>query len=205
MQEQTIAPPNILIQFLEGVRVVSTDPFDGHSNWRTSPSEDVYIRDGEMTINSSTPWNSRSDYTKSSFREGNGVYFQYMYSPGTLILTYYDVGEWATDNYRSFGIYGFGNPYANLWQGPNPIGGFGYLVGNLDTRPDTWYSILMAIGDDAEFLAVIWDPKEPSKYLVYNEIINEKWVGKTWKFRFGANQGTINIDNFGQFTFESIK
>ena len=199
----TTAPPEMLTEFLEGVQIAQTDTFEGNTNWDTYPSGEVYIRDGKLTINGTSPWNSSSTY-KSSLGEGDGVYFDFTYSQGPEYEMYYDVGKWQTDTYRRFGVYGYGNPRSNLWQGLNAIGG-GYLVGNLGTRPDTWYSILMAIGDDAEFLAVIWDPKEPSKYLVYNEIINEKWVGKTWKFRFGANQGTINIDNFGQFTFESIK
>jgi hypothetical protein len=200
----TIAPPEILTHFLEGVKVVSTDPFDGYSNWDTYPSGEVYIRNGELTINGTSFWQSSST-NKSSFREGDGVYFEYKYSQGPEFEMSFDVGQWQTDNYRRFGVNGFDNPSANLWQGPNAIGGWAYLVGNLDTRPDTWYSILMAIGEDAEFLAVIWDPEDPSKNLVYNETINEKWIGKTWKFHFGANKGTINIDNFGKFSFEAIK
>jgi hypothetical protein len=200
----TIAPPEILAEFLEEVKVLSTDPFDGHSNWDTYPSTDkVYIRDGKLTINGTTFWQSSSTH-KSSFRQGEGIYFEYKYSQNPEFEMYFDVGKWQTDTYRRFGVYGFGNPRANLWQGPNLIG-WGYLVGNLDTRPDTWYSILMAVGDDAEFLAIIWDPDDPAKRLVYNESINEKWIDKTWTFRFGANAGTIDVDNFGRFSFGAVK
>ena len=59
-------------------------------------------------------------------------------------------------------------PKANLWLGQNGLG-FNNLHGNFQLKPDTWYSLLMAVDEGGEFLSVIWDPQDTTHFFSYHE------------------------------------
>lgn len=78
------------------------------------------------------------------------------------------------------------------------------LSGNFKLVPDTTYTLLMALLPEGGFMAVVWDPADPTKAIYYHEKVGANWTGIIWDFRIGADQGTMVFDNFREFTFESI-
>jgi hypothetical protein len=69
---------------------------------------------------------------------------------------------------------------------------------------DTWYSLLMAIGKDGDFFALVYDPSNPEKIIKDRRTIAE-WKGLTWTFKLGADKGTILFDDLMEIKFDSIK
>jgi hypothetical protein len=153
-----------------------------------------------LQIEGHNDWNGL--IRKGSTLDGTGVILSFKYSRDPEFEMFFDHGEWDTDPYRRFGVYILSYPRTNLWQGKN--GWWRNLQGNFQPQPDTWYSMLMAIGENGEFLAVIWDPLDPGRTITYHEEIGGDWSGLTWTFKIGANVGTAQFDDFIRFSFTDI-
>lgn len=194
----TVAPPEILLKYLDNVSITSTDDFSSSTGWDLWAGK---ISDGVLEI-VGKDWNGLGK--KGVFPEGTGIVINFKYEKGSEFEVYYDYGSWQTDAYRRFGIYYWAaSPKANLWLGKRGLG-FNNLHGNLKSRSETWYTLLMVTDIDGEFLAVIWDPENPERTAVYNER-NDKWAGYNWNLRIGANKGTIIFDDFMEVKFSGIK
>lgn len=195
----TVVPPSVLLEYLNGVVVSHIDSFESTTGW------DLYagsISNGSLEI-IGNDWNGLMK--RGSFSEGEGIIVDFKYDKNSEFEVFFDYGEFGTDPYRRLGIYVSSSyPKANLWLGKNGLG-FNNLYGNFKTKPDTWYSLLMALDENGEFLAIVWDPIDTSRVISYHEGAREKWAGLTWDFRIGANAGTIVFDDFMEITFDEIK
>lgn len=195
----TIAPPLVILDHLDGVVVTQIDNFESSSGWDLWAGK---ISNGVLEI-IGKDWNGLAK--KGLFSEGEGIIVNFKYEKKSDFELMFDHGEWWTDPYRRFGIYiSSGYPKANLWLGKNGLG-FNNLIGNFQLKTDTWYTLLMAVDSDGEFLALIWDPADTSHTFSYHEKAGEKWAGYNWDFRIGADAGTIVFDDFMTITFDGMK
>lgn len=194
----TVAPPAILTEYLENVRITKVDTFDNGNDWELWTGK---VSDGVLEI-VGNDWNAVS--RKRVFLEGDGILVNFKYTKGAEFELLFEKGEWWTDPYRRFGVY-LVTDYAqsNLWEGQKALG-FNYLRGNFYLVPDTWYSLLMALGKDGEFFAIVWDPTNPEKFISDRRKI-EEWSGITWRFNMGANKGTILFDDFMEIEFDNLR
>ena len=203
----TVEPPSPVLDALTGVELKSIDRFDNRLEslkiWGLWNNSTILSDDEMLELVGETFWNSSFAW-KPRFHEGEGIILSFKYSHMSVFELMFDHGKWQQPDYRRFGVYIHAYPAANLWQGPNGIG-FNPLVGNLTVRPETWYNLMMAINKDGEFIAMIWQPDDPTRVVRYREKVGEKWAGLDWRFGSGANNGTILIDDFIIFSFESIK
>jgi hypothetical protein len=202
-QTPTIEPPSLTSQFLSGAKVLSYDPFDNMDNWDWDSQTGSNVN-GVFEMQGTSVWASSFSF-KQQLAEGNGIILKFKLQKASAQSEFvFDTGDWQTDSFRQFGIYNGRQPQADLFQGKNDIGG-NYLIGNLYLKPATWYNILMAIGKNGEFLAVIWDPTNESHRDIYHETIGEKWAGQNWSFMPKENKGeTITVDDFYQISFAGI-
>jgi hypothetical protein len=116
-----------------------------------------------------------------------------------------DNGEFKTDPYKRFGILIYYNyPKVDMWNGQNWLGG-AILSGNFVPKPDTAYSLLLAILPEGDFLGVIWNPSNPSQTFLYREKIGKAWSDLAWTFSLGANNGKILFDTYRAIKFDSAK
>ncbi len=195
----TVEPPSILNEYLNDVTITYVDPFDENLGWGFDIGE---IKDGVLEVVGDN-WRGLVLNVRD-FHEHEGILIKFTYSPDSVFDVIMDHGAWSTDEYRSFGIQ-FGNyPVASLWQSSNPLGNLN-LHGNFRPQASVWYQMLIALGENGEFLAIMWDPADPTKVIQYHETIGEKWAGLNWTFRIGANSGTILFDDFSEVNFSGIK
>lgn len=160
------------------------------------------VKDGQLELIGNN-WNGLDN--KGILKEGNGIIVDFTFSKNAVFEMYFDKGAWQDDGYRRYGVYVYNNyPKVNVWSGRNGLGG-AYLSGNFSTKPDITYSLMMAILPDGEFLSVIWDPADPSKNILYHEKIGETWSDIRWRFKLGADKGTILFDNYREISFDSMK
>jgi hypothetical protein len=197
----TIQAPDKTLEYLNGVKVVHIDNFDKDSSkWGVGLASGG-IRNGVLEV-IGKDWNGVRRYT--SFRDNQGIIIDFTYTHGSVFEMYVDNGSWDTDSYKRFGIYVEGNSArVNVWAGKNGLGG-ARLSGNFSPKPDTTYSLLMAILPNGEFLGVIWDLSDSTKTIYYREKIGKNWSDLTWEFAVGADKGTIIFDNYREITFDSV-
>ncbi len=197
----TIPAPEKSFTYLNNVKVVHVDTFDEQawSEWEFGPAT---IKNGSLELNGKN-WNGLT--RKRDFEENQGIIVDFNYSRGSVFELMVDNGDWWTDPYKRFGIYVWSNTASvNVWSGKNGLGG-ARLSGNFSPKPDTAYSLLMAILPDGEFLGAIWEPANPTKTIFYREKIGKKWTGLTWHFKMGADKGIVLFDNYREIEFDGVK
>jgi len=202
----TLEPPTIAVEFLDGVEILYIDGFANMRNWNTWNSGTGNIVGGMFELQGQEGWSSGL-VLSSKLEAGNGIILRFKaVNVADLKAEFvFSTGKWQTDSFRQFGVYNGKYPKADLFQGKNGLG-FNNLHGNLSLKADTWYNLLMAIGEGGEFLAIVWNPDDPSQRVLYNEKIGEKWEGKTWEFIAKATRGvTVYIDDFSRIVFNEIK
>ena len=201
----TIVPPEILSKYLTGIQFISVSDFESAPMDIDYNSDLVSISNGEMLMKG-------VDYQggmnlRSTFNEGEGVIFDMRIIPETPAKpfefeTYLDHGTWWTDTYRRFGMYLNSSPEADLWMGK--VGTGKYLSGNLTIKPDVNYRVALAVGQNADFLGLIWNPQKPDANRYFHQPMGEKWGNNEWLFVINGAKGSMAIDNVMTFKFDGF-
>jgi tetratricopeptide (TPR) repeat protein len=91
----------------------------------------------------------------------------------------------------------------SIWDRHTPLR-FAQMGGTLTPEPGAWYYALLAISDDAEFLAQVWPQEAAAPYLTYRQQMGLPWAGGGWVLGAGANRGQAVLDAVTELTFQSI-
>ncbi|MFN8382517.1 MAG: hypothetical protein U0V02_11275 [Anaerolineales bacterium] len=179
----TIEPPVIMTEFLTDVKILSHNSFDNYNSI------------GILELKETSTWGEGLTY-------GDGIILMFKLQNANEVSGFsFDTGVWRTDSDRGFGIINTTHPRVELTQGKDVIDR-SHLRGNLSLKTDTWYNILMAIGKNERFLAVVWDPTDETHRAIYNITLGEKWSDKRWSFDIVIwGDETISIDDFYRISF----
>jgi tetratricopeptide (TPR) repeat protein len=182
------------------------DDFDqlSSSNWRWSGDDVVTVSDGTLQVVGTPDWFTWVSRPQD-LDEGSAalVLFKISGTEPDFVLYFGNGEEWATEEYRRWGIaddYGF---RANIYQGASRVG-LGYPVGDLVQRPDTWYYLLIANGRGGLLVTQIWEHDSYSTKGEYRWI-NQDWEGVPWSFHIAAGGGTIVVESYTEITFSGLQ
>jgi len=197
----TVTAPDKSVEYLDGVQVSYTDPFDGTlaEGWDIDAGK---IEDGVLEIIGNENWDGAG--RSREFVAGEGVIVDFSFTENSTFSIYLNFGEYNTASYRRFGIF-FENdfPVVDIYEGENYI--WEEFLGDLVFKSNRTYTILIALLPDEEFLEVVWDASNPSDALAYRKNFDEIQTGSAWTFWIQANKGTILFDNFREIKFSNAK
>jgi hypothetical protein len=202
----TMEPPEILSKYLAGIKFIRVTTFDSEPRTIEYNSNLVKIVNGEMQMKG-VGYQGGMNF-RSKFWEGEGIVFDMKIlseTPSTPFEfeTYVDHGTWWTDTYRRFGMYLTSSPASDLWMGK--VGTGNYLSGNLIIKPDVQYRVAIAIGEDADFLGLIWNPEKPDVNRYFHQPMGKKWIDNDWLFVINGAKGNMTVDNIMTFTFDGFQ
>ena len=200
----TIEPLPIANQYLTDVTPVSYDPFDNMANWNFR-SETGTLANGEFQLVGTARWQS-SFWPKQQFTDGQGLAIRFIVqranAQSELVLV---TGDWHTDTFRQFGVYNAVLPKGDLFMGTMDLGGYD-INGNLHMLSNTWYELLLAVGRNGKFLAVVWNPDDETQRAIFDVVAGPNWAGRSWVFLPKANESEgMTFDDFYRFSFGDIK
>lgn len=199
---QSVSGSDIPQQYLDGIEILITDPFDDPSGNGWNITEGT-INDGILEITGNEDWRGVSHTQR--LQPGEGMVTDFLFSDGSLFELLIEDGEYGTDSYRRFGMYiDQGQARLNKFVDGTDLGGE-ILTGDWMFQPDTTYSCLIAILPDNEFLLVAWNTEDPSEIVQYRESFDPSWNELSWTVSLHANQGVIQFDNFTLIQFSSAK
>ena len=132
--------------FVEGVRITAFDGFEsaGAGQWELV-SERVVIEDGMVRLGSKIYRDTRL-INHSALNAKEGVIFDFMFTSGSQVYAYLDHSLFIKNDYKRFGVETGLIPSTNIRNGIELIPP-ALLVGNLTPKPDTWYSMLLAVDE----------------------------------------------------------
>ncbi len=200
-ERKTISLPEEIESLIVDAKVVRYDNFEDpqKSDWELESSSK--IENGILSLKGVPNWEGYVK-TKRKVNANRGFILSYKYSMGSDFAIYLDHGNWGTETYKRFGV----SPVqlrTNIYQGQQGLG-WKYLPTNFYAKADTWYTILLAVADGGEFLAVIWEKDNPENAARYHEAI-PAWEEISWNIFLSANTGEIEIDNFRLLSFSTFK
>ena len=202
--EPPLPDPQIRDEYLTGARVVQYDPLNNLLNWNFR-EETGALTDGTFELRGTAHWQS-SFWPKQQFIEGQGlvIRFQVQHSSARSEFVFV-TGDWQTDSFRQFGIYNAVIPKGDLFQGVSDLGGYD-LNGSFHMLSNTWYYLLLAIGHNRHFLALVWNPDDQAERTAYDVLSPPSWAGRSWVFLPKATAGeTLYVDDFYRIAFGDIK
>ena len=203
--KSTHTPPTAMLsEFLNDVQIITIDQFNDTANWIIWDPKSTTLSNGIVEVNGKPDWTNAIAQSKK-LSEGMGIVIEFKNTTGNEYEFNIDTGTWNTDGYKGFAVSRDSSPKVWLWEGKNLLTGNDFH-GNLPLTKDKWYCAAISIGQNGEFLAVVWDLNDPSRRAVYREKMNETWSGKIWEFRAQLNIGTsLSVDNFSIFSFSTLK
>lgn len=194
--------PIIILQdpmekYLSNITVTSADWFDTLSkdNWDCNS---VNVTDGMMVVTGNSNCGRLT-----TFQEGTGVLTSFKLDKDSNFEFYFDdrLGQWDTNSYKRFGFAtGPKNgTEASVFNGRNWIGS------RLKSpKPEIWYNLLLAVGNDTKFLLLVWERDNPTSQIMYKGQFTE-WNGAEWKLNIGSFYGTVRFDNYAEISFSEMK
>ncbi len=186
------------LEYISNVTVIDNDSFEKDSGkWEMFASGG--IKDGVLLL-LAKDWYANT--YKQQITDGQGIIIDLSYTKESYFEILFTYGEWRSDQYKRFGVY-IDKNYVKPNCPTNNIGKE-YVSGNFPLKPYTTYSIMLAISQGGEFIAVIWDPSDPIKVIKYHRVVGDIWSGYQWTFSIGGSNGTIIFDNFKAIKFDEI-
>ena len=210
----SVPPPlEILETYLEGVQVLSTEPFNelSTSNWEFTP-DTIKVSDGILEITgkqSGMTWYSVITRSAAEISEGEGFVVLFKFDDDSQFDITLQHGKWDTQELRAFGIVkpSSGKPAEIkmcIFEGSENLNKFAIPRGDLLFMSNTWYYLMIVAASDGEFMLAIWDPANPSADKIYRERL-DKWNGISLTLNSTAQKGKVFIDEFWEISFSKVK
>ena len=195
--------PSAVSTVLSGVDILYYDDFSRPLHQWEKRSSSIVTSDGLVEIPGKHFWDAGLDYGRI-IREDEGVLILFKYDPGAEFEIFLYHGEWGTSSYRRWGIYAGRYFGMNVFKGSSLLDSRS-LPGNLTLKVNTWYYLLLAVDESGGFVARVWEKDDPARQAEYRQRYDDDWMGKTWGFSIGANEGTAYFDAFTAVSFNDIK
>jgi Tol biopolymer transport system component len=191
---------------LSNARVMYHDSLDDPSlaNW-TYETGVLQTADGVLQIQGVA---NRANQVrpKQDFYGGDAALALFKYDAGANPYLFLETGEWETPTYKRGGI--SADSYNSVFLTEMYVGtsqvGETPLLGDNTAASSTWHYLLLAIGQDGEFVAQVWPRDDPSRRAEYRHTFGQEWVGHPWTLVLQTDSGNLYIDSYTQIAFSSI-
>jgi hypothetical protein len=197
----TIEPPPVATDFLTDVRVQEVADLSNLNLWSFWNGQGS-VSDGAVQV----PRNGGALYTQG-LPEGSAILLSYqtdkMIDWGSGLR--FEAGTWMTDSFRQAGVGDGTRLKFNRTEGKQERG-TNTLPDTFRLAPNTWYNMLLAMGSQAEFLVVVWNPENSTRRIEYRVPLGPKYAGLTWHFStWTTDADTVRINYFAVLNFRGFK
>lgn len=191
--------PKLVTQYIGPAQSIFLDTFDTLSADWTYSSASVTTSLGEVQLTGIENWGTNL-YHVPPIAEGTALLLRFRADSDAEFGAFLESGTWGKADYKRFGLYG-PYPTTNIFHGTigEPQQEFD---GELSIESNAWYDMMLAVEPGGEFIALVWDPEDPSMHLAYRRVVDEKWAGSTWAFGITMNRGFLAIDEFVGLAFD---
>ncbi len=131
------------------------------------------------------------------------VQFRYDDIPDSDFEMFFNNDVFGSVNYRQWGTRLNGATPAIQVVRKRSIIDDNPLDGELSLDPDTWYQLLLAVDQDAEFVAHVWESDDPSTHSEYRQTL-EDWADQEWYGVFCNARGNVFVDSYSEVSFGEL-
>jgi hypothetical protein len=144
-------------------------------------------------------------YSNKEYKSGEGVIIVYKFEPSAYSELFFFNSSYGTSDYYRFGI---SNQQArtrttSYERGKSDYAHWVAIGGNL--RANTWYKMLLAIGNNSEMLMVVEPLDDPKFQYNYKKEFSDEVENLKWTLEMQSTESTLFIDKVIDITFSKIK
>jgi len=126
-----------------------------------------------------------------------GVLLEFRCSPQSEAEIFLQSGGWNAPGMRRWGLYcTTGDVFSSNVFRDASESLFQQWNGNMIVKPGSWYALYLLVGGYNDFIARIWEPGSPDRYMEMRNAFGNNWANLKWAFTVGVNQGEIDIVNY---------
>jgi hypothetical protein len=192
-----------------GAKVTWYDGFDCdllHNEWglgHENPTMKTIIDDGVLKISQQKVENTWTGlgHTSSGLGDNKGMLLLFQYEAGTTAPLFIYTGTWQSPGYRRWGLGITADPQPGWegWEGSRWMGSS--LPGNV-LRPDTPFYLQISMNNNGEVTMKVWEKDNPNNHADFKRQMPASWVGRRWISLFQLYEGTLEIDEYFEFSLE---
>ena len=198
-------PPEPVTRALSGARLTY------HNDFNQLPASKFEYDDRHITLSNGVAVISGNEYDypyiaykiDTGVREGRGVLVSFKFTAGAWWHFMFLSGIYDAPEHRAWGVTDAKERFfvkVNEWYGVET------MPGNLDLRPNTWYSLLLAVDEGPTFLAVLWESDNPVNMAQIREgFSGDRWEDRGWVFWISGLGGELTIDEITELRFNGIR
>jgi serine/threonine protein kinase len=198
----TLESPAILDEYLANPVVVKEFGIGYPSSWMWE-YEHGKFSDGKIILEAMPNWEPFF-ITNGTFPANHAILARFSRKPGANYNIGIQTGDYGAPSFRGWSIHGGDVTTMSNREGANWLG-YQPLIGNLTLTVNDWYTVLLAVKDDGDFLAVVWDSADPTRAIQYHQSFDSSWIGKDWQFRVGSKAGEVWVDSVMLISFDGYQ
>ena len=182
-------------------KVIRDISFDDISSIQFDINGDYDLKMGLLILNDpfnpGDPWADGSSYLYSHFTSvaGHGYLLLFRTLPDANFLITLEYGPFDDPSYRSLWLENVGRTYT-VWSGKKAIV---MRPNNIKDQQDTWYYLLFWVKFDG-IEARLWEKDQTEITSIFKADTGTDWIKNDFHFVVHAIEGTVQIDEFKQFT-----
>ena len=209
VQEKTAA-------LVPGARVTWYDDFiceDLSYGWGpggfANPTAKVSVSNGVMTFSAQKVegvWDAigRPD----SMGDQKGFLLLFRYQDDTNVNIFFCTGTWWTPDYKRWGVTFTDASDRSWWNGWQGSQNLNYSQRKLQIprkvlEPNKWYYLLEKLGNNGQVTMKIWEKDDPSNHADFQTEMPSSWTGHQWVVLIQIYEGTVEIDEYQELTFDT--
>lgn len=196
----TIAAPAVLERYMEGVTLLNIQSFDETSSAATLFNGEADAL-GEYLILTAGGEKLLTDYV-NVLGPGQGVAFLFRYQENTEFnITYaHDRAAPPVSGSLSLSLRNGRLTFTGREGDTRFVEG---LVGNLAIEYGKWFGVALAVDAQGTGIVMVWDYEDPSRAARNRFYFSQP--GTSWKVRLSVSQSTLGVDNYAEFSFDTVR
>ena len=209
VQEKTAA-------LVPGARVTWYDDFiceDLSYGWGdgrfVNPTAKISASNGVMTFSAQKVegvWDAIG--RPNSMGDQKGFLILFRYQDNTNVNIFFCTGTWLKSDYKRWGVTftdASDRSWWNGWQGSQSLN---YSQRKLQLprkvlEPNKWYYLLEKLGNNGQVTMKIWEKDNPSNHADFQTEMPSSWTGHQWVVLIQIYEGTVEIDEYQELTFDT--
>lgn len=174
--------------------------YEGYPN----PTTQINVSNGIMKFSAQEVkdvWESFGRPNTLGDQKGFLVLFRYQANMTGGFL--YTTGTWQTSDYREWGLSIEKEPIGNGWVGWHGSNNLNSYFPKKVLQPDKWYYLLEKLDNKGQVTMKLWEKDNPSNHADFQIVMPSNWIGHQWLFMVQVYEGTIEMDEYLEFSFDA--
>ncbi len=196
----THSPPKVMERYMEGVALLNVQTFDQTTTAETLLNGSVDAL-GEYLIIEAGEDNPLAEGA-NTLTGGQGVLFLFRYKEDTEFNITYSHGRGGPPVSGSLslalrrGRLTFAGREGDIRYGEG-------LVGNLALEYGKWFGVALGVDAQGTGVVVVWDYENPARSARNRFYFSQP--GENWSLRLSVSQSTLWVDNYAEFSFDTVR